>query len=124
LKLINDQHGHLIGSRALCRIAAILRLHCRSIDTAARYGGDEFALVLPEASHDAAEHVAERIRRCLAEDTEAPPLSLSIGVATYPHNGATVQELIEQADRELYEVKGKSKTGGSPRRPRHPHPKS
>ncbi len=110
LKLINDQYGHLTGSRALCRIATILRLHCRSIDTAARYGGDEFALVLPEARRGAAEQVVERIRRCIAEDTEAPPLSLSIGVATYPHSGATVQELIEYADRELYGMKGKSKT--------------
>jgi diguanylate cyclase (GGDEF)-like protein len=111
LKQINDQHGHLTGSRALCRIAAILRLNCRSIDTAARYGGDEFALVLPEASHDAAEHVADRIKRCIADDAESPSLSLSIGVATYPYGGATVQELIEQADRELYEMKGKLKSG-------------
>ncbi len=54
LKRINDRYGHLIGSRALCRVAAILRLNCRSIDTAARYGGDEFALVLPETNDFAA----------------------------------------------------------------------
>ena len=108
LKLINDRHGHITGSRALCRVAEILRLHCRSIDTAARYGGDEFALVLPETSESAARQVAERIRNCLDVDTEVPRLSLSIGIATFPQCGATVQQLLEYADRALYEMKGKS----------------
>jgi diguanylate cyclase (GGDEF)-like protein len=111
LKLINDRHGHLTGSRALCRVAAILRLNCRSIDTAARYGGDEFALVLPETNESAAQQVAERIQRCLAEDMETPSISVSIGVATFPQCSATVQGLIEYADRALYEMKGKLKKG-------------
>ena len=108
LKLINDRHGHLTGSRALCRVAEILRLNCRSIDTAARYGGDEFALVLPETSESAARQVVERIRNCLEADQEVPRLSLSIGIATFPQCGATVQQLLECADRALYEMKGKS----------------
>jgi diguanylate cyclase (GGDEF)-like protein len=108
LKLINDRHGHLTGSRALCRVAEILRLHCRSIDTAARYGGDEFALVLPETSEASARQVVERVRNCLDTDQEAPRLSLSIGIATFPQCGATVQQLLECADRALYEMKGKS----------------
>lgn len=116
LKLINDRHGHITGSRALCRVAEILRLHCRSIDTAARYGGDEFALVLPETSESAARQVVERIRDCLEVDQEIPRLSLSIGIATFPECGATVQQLLESADRALYEMKDKSSSGKIQRR--------
>jgi diguanylate cyclase (GGDEF)-like protein len=61
LKKINDAHGHLVGSRALDRVANILRIHCREIDTAARYGGDEFVVVLPETGREAAWQVAQRI---------------------------------------------------------------
>jgi diguanylate cyclase (GGDEF)-like protein len=111
LKKINDQHGHVIGSRALCRVAAILQLNCRSIDTAARYGGDEFALVLPETNIAAAEQVAERVRTCLSADEEVPHLSISIGVATFPKCGVTVQQLLEFADRALYTRKEKLKRG-------------
>ena len=111
LKIINDRHGHLTGSRALCRVAEILRLNCRSIDTAARYGGDEFALVLPETQTYAAEQVAERIKNCLEADEEVPSLSLSIGIATFPEFGTSVQQLLECADRALYEMKGRSKAG-------------
>lgn len=109
LKKINDRLGHVIGSRALCRVATILRLNSRSIDTAARYGGDEFALVLPETNTTSAEQVAERVRSCLAEDEETPRLSISVGVATFPKCGTTVQQLLEFADRALYEMKDQSK---------------
>ncbi|MBZ5641383.1 MAG: GGDEF domain-containing protein [Acidobacteriia bacterium] len=109
LKRINDRYGHLSGSQALCRVASILRLNCRSIDTAARYGGDEFALVLPETKEFAAQQVAERIRHCLTAEQEAPRLSLSIGISTFPQCGNTVQDLLEHADRALYEMKTESK---------------
>jgi diguanylate cyclase (GGDEF)-like protein len=109
LKKINDHHGHIIGSRALCRVATILRLNSRSIDTAARYGGDEFALVLPETNTTAAEQVADRVRNCLADDEEVPQLSISIGVATFPKCGDSVQELLEFADRALYSMKEHSR---------------
>jgi diguanylate cyclase (GGDEF)-like protein len=118
LKKINDRHGHVIGSRALCRVATILRLNCRSIDTAARYGGDEFALVLPETSVTAAEQVADRIRNCLTEDEEVPQLSISIGVATFPKCGVTVQQLLEFADRALYAMKEQAKQGRVEKRKR------
>jgi diguanylate cyclase (GGDEF)-like protein len=111
LKVINDRYGHLAGSRALCRVADILRLHCRSIDTAARYGGDEFALVLPETGDLAAQQVADRIRDRLEIDEEIPRLSLSIGLATFPRSGNSVQQLLESADRALYTMKERSKSG-------------
>jgi diguanylate cyclase (GGDEF)-like protein len=92
-------------------VADILRLHCRSIDTAARYGGDEFALVLPETNELAARQVADRIRDRLKVDEEIPPISLSIGIATFPHRGQSVQQLLESADRALYTMKEQSKRG-------------
>ena len=118
LKKINDRHGHVIGSRALCRVATILRLNSRSIDTAARYGGDEFALVLPETNVAAAEQVVDRVRNCLLADEEIPQLSLSIGIATFPKCGVTVQQLIEFADRALYAMKEQSKRGKMEKRNR------
>jgi diguanylate cyclase (GGDEF)-like protein len=118
LKKINDQHGHVIGSRALCRVASILRLNSRSIDTAARYGGDEFALVLPETNVTAADQVVDRVRNCLLADEEVPQLSLSIGIATFPKCGVTVQQLLEYADRALYAMKEQSKRGKTEKRKR------
>src|SRR5437870_8014800 len=105
LKKINDCYGHLAGSRALCRLGDALRLFCRAIDTAARYGGDEFAVILPETTASAAGFVASRIRERIATDSEQPALSASIGVAAYPQDGETIEALLETADRELYGMK-------------------
>jgi diguanylate cyclase (GGDEF)-like protein/PAS domain S-box-containing protein len=105
LKLINDQYGHMTGSQALCRVADVLSFCCRDIDTAARFGGDEFALVLPETNAEAAQLVAKRIRESLADDGKGPKLSISVGVAIYPQNGDSIETLLREADSGLYAMK-------------------
>jgi len=105
MKRINDSHGHLAGNRALCRLADIFRFSCRSIDTAARYGGDEFAIILPETGALEAEAVGRRICETLGGDREEPRLSVSVGIAVYPENGTTIETLLQAADRALYKMK-------------------
>jgi diguanylate cyclase (GGDEF)-like protein/PAS domain S-box-containing protein len=107
LKEINDRFGHLVGNRALCRLAQIMADCCRSVDTAARQGGDEFALVLPETSAGAATLVARRICDLLVKDAEEPALSVSVGVASYPKDADTIGTLLYAADRNLYAMKNK-----------------
>jgi len=107
LKQVNDRLGHPAGNRALCRLAQVLADCCRSMDTAARHGGDEFALVLPETGIAAATLVARRICDLLAKDSEAPTLSVSVGVASYPKDADTIGTLLYAADRALYAVKDK-----------------
>jgi diguanylate cyclase (GGDEF)-like protein/PAS domain S-box-containing protein len=109
LKKINDAHGHLVGSQALRRVANVLRVHCREIDTAARYGGDEFVLVLLETESEAARNVAQRISEQLRNDGEEPSISVSAGAAIFPQDGKTINELLAAADRALYREKRSSK---------------
>ncbi|HKN25616.1 MAG TPA: GGDEF domain-containing protein [Candidatus Acidoferrum sp.] len=113
LKTINDRYGHLVGSRALVRLGKILRNHSRAIDTPARYGGDEFALVLPEAPKEIAARVSARIRERLASETEEPLLSVSAGIAAFPEDGDTAEKLLGAADRTLYRMKRRGNTMNS-----------
>jgi diguanylate cyclase (GGDEF)-like protein len=105
LKKLNDTHGHMAGSRALCRLAGVLRAHSRQIDTPARFGGDEFAVVLPETTATQAQQIATRIRDCIASDGETPPISAAVGAAVFPDDGETIDALLSAADRALYGMK-------------------
>lgn len=105
LKRINDQYGHLTGNQALCRVADVLQMCCRDIDCAARFGGDEFAVVLPEISKEAANSVAFRVCANIENDGKGPGLSVSVGIAVYPEDGDKVDGLMKVADAAMYAMK-------------------
>jgi diguanylate cyclase (GGDEF)-like protein len=110
-KLVNDTFGHLLGDEVLRWTAETIRRTLRASDIPARYGGDEFAVLLPEAGHDEATQTAERITAAFASTTFCHdgrlnvPIGVSIGVATFPADGRTAAELIAVADAGLYRVK-------------------
>jgi diguanylate cyclase (GGDEF)-like protein len=116
-KTINDTYGHLSGSRALVEAAAVIRASARETDVAARFGGDEFALVLPETGGQGALAVGERVReriaahRFLAGDGLDLHLTVSVGVATLPDVAASPDELVQAADAAMYRVKDRGKNG-------------
>ncbi|MCA1586841.1 MAG: sensor domain-containing diguanylate cyclase [Acidobacteria bacterium] len=116
-KSVNDSHGHLAGSRALVEAAAVIRGSARETDVAARFGGDEFALILPDTGSDGASAVAERIRDRLAShpflagDGLSIRLTASVGVATLPDVASTAEELVRAADVAMYRVKDAGKNG-------------
>ncbi len=116
-KGINDSHGHLSGSRALVEAAAVIRGSARETDVVARFGGDEFALVLPDTGSDGAFAVGERIREriaahmFLAGEGLTIRLTASVGVATLPDHARSADELVAAADRAMYAVKDAGKNG-------------
>jgi diguanylate cyclase (GGDEF)-like protein len=116
-KGVNDTHGHLCGSRALVEAAAVIRGSARETDVVVRFGGDEFALVLPDTGSDGAFAVGERIRervaahKFLAGDGLDIHLTVSVGVATLPDVAASADELMQAADKAMYRVKDAGKNG-------------
>jgi len=116
-KSINDAYGHLFGSRALVEAAAVIRGSARETDVVARFGGDEFALVLPDTGCEGAFAVGERIRERIAAhaflsaDNLNLHLTASVGVATLPDVAASAEELVQAADTAMYVVKQSGKNG-------------
>ena len=129
-KLINDRHGHADGDRVLRNCAAMLKLTVRSNDVVARYGGDEFVILMPDTNEEAARMVADRVVRgirgqvhALADGAEGR-VSCSVGMAVHPTDGRTAATLLKAADAAMYGVKraGGSRVGRLRTRPATPEP--
>jgi diguanylate cyclase (GGDEF)-like protein len=126
LKTINDEAGHLRGDEVLRALGAVIAGSIRTVDSAYRYGGDEFVVLLPETDIVGAFFVAEKIRAGaeevgLALGEGEPVTSVSIGLVSHPEDGTAAEQLIAAADRAMYEAKklGKNQISGNPR-PRPP----
>jgi diguanylate cyclase (GGDEF)-like protein len=103
-KMLNDVHGHPTGDQVLREVAQIIKEQCREFDTAARYGGEEFAAVLPSCTGDEAARLADQIRMTIAAGTTVP-VTVSVGVGTFPGDGRDAESLVRAADQALYEAK-------------------
>lgn len=103
-KFVNDFHGHLAGDTVLQRIGRILEQNCRRSDVVARYGGDEFVVLMPETNKEQAVQLAHKLRACIDGDPflHAKNITGSFGVASFPAHGSTPQELIQVADSSMY----------------------
>ncbi|HEY7516121.1 MAG TPA: sensor domain-containing diguanylate cyclase [Vicinamibacteria bacterium] len=116
-KGINDQYGHLAGSGTLAEVGSILALAVRESDILARYGGDEFVVVLPETPASGALVIAERLRKAIEEhgflqgQGLSARISASFGIASYPDHALTPEGLIQKADQAMYRVKERDKNG-------------
>lgn len=116
-KKVNDRHGHLVGSRTLVEVGQVLRDAVREIDVVARYGGDEFTVVLPQTDPQGARVIAERIRQAIESQVFMQKegleirLTASLGVSTFPDPCASPEELIQGADQAMYRVKGAGRNG-------------
>ena len=110
LKAVNDNHGHEAGNRLLRQLAERIQAELRYTDVSARYGGDEFIVLLPETPAEGAMDVAERIRESMAAkplvfDGKAVTSTVSIGVASFPGDGQSLDAIVGRADRALYKAK-------------------
>jgi diguanylate cyclase (GGDEF)-like protein len=116
-KSVNDTHGHLSGSRALVEASHVIRGSARETDVVSRFGGDEFAIILPDTGGEGAFAVGERVReriaghQFLADDGLDIHLTASVGVATLPDVAASAEELVHAADKAMYQVKESGKNG-------------
>ncbi|RKY39424.1 MAG: hypothetical protein DRP76_03415 [Candidatus Omnitrophota bacterium] len=115
-KKINDTYGHLAGNFILKEFARIVKENVRNIDVVGRYGGEEFLIILPEAGIEEAKIVSERIREKLSQkeikipnSSDVIKIKFSAGIACFPYNGKTINELIGVADNALYQAKRKGR---------------
>ena len=115
LKAVNDRHGHLVGSRVLKEVAAVIKKSVREVDIVIRYGGDEYTILLIETGRLGAAIVAERIRKTIADtalfidENLSVRLTASLGFACYPEDSLSKLELLEMADRAMYHGKERGK---------------
>ena len=114
-KQINDRHGHLVGSHVLMEMAGVILGSVRDTDVVARYGGDEFVVILPETPLEQALHVAERVREHISRHSFTGGrglrlrLTASFGVASFPQHALSPQQLVACADAAMYEAKAARK---------------
>jgi diguanylate cyclase (GGDEF)-like protein len=120
-KIINDTHGHLRGSKVLREVGFLLRAAIRETDIAARYGGDEFVVILPDTDATHAHRLGERMRQLILKSTYLKEeginarLGASIGLSTFPTEAPTKDELIHLADERMYADKEKNRGKPIPR---------
>ncbi len=106
-KGFNDTYGHAAGDRMMRAFTRVVEEEIRTYDTFARWGGEEFVLLLPETNLGEARAFAERLRRVVAETVN---ITVSVGVAVYPQDGETQEDLFERADQAMYKAKEKRNT--------------
>jgi two-component system cell cycle response regulator len=104
-KQVNDSYGHQTGDEVLCEVAEALVANTKNFDVAARYGGDEFVVLLPGCSREDAMGVAQRVRNEIAGQVGEAPVTISGGIATMPDNASDAERLMAAADTALYEAK-------------------
>jgi diguanylate cyclase (GGDEF)-like protein len=118
-KLVNDVHGHMAGSRTLIEVGEVLRQNVRDVDVVARWGGDEFGVILPETASEGAEVMAQRLcarireRRFLGSLGLEVQITASIGVASFPEHAHDAAALLAAADAAMYHVKYRGKDGAT-----------
>lgn len=110
-KPINDIYGHKVGDEVLITLSSLLVGEIRKSDIVARWGGDEFLIIYPNANEEGVQVIINRIQNKLAKFSESIQIdiSISIGTATYPTDGSTLDELIKKADKRMYKVKAVNK---------------
>jgi diguanylate cyclase (GGDEF)-like protein len=115
-KAVNDIRGHHVGDRVLAEIARLIGQEVRASDVLARFGGDEFVLLLPETDALQAQQIARRLQDAVAQwaQQQAIDISLSVGLGHAPQHGQDLKSVLEHVDQEMYQNKARARSNGSP----------